>query len=131
MFLNLIVTEMESNRLGVLRCQQSLEYLHEPDVLFTLRKTLFALDATNLLRRLAFFRPKDPAWDDCIQRLQDLQSPKWGYDQHVRILTAFKAFIEAGCPDVSASGMHDDPHPEIGVVLREVHVTVSSSSNVV
>ncbi|KAK0505116.1 hypothetical protein EDD18DRAFT_325355 [Armillaria luteobubalina] len=128
MFLNLIVPEMQSNHLGTLICQQSLEYLHEPDVLFTLCKTLFALDATNMLRRLAGFRPKDPAWDDCIQRLQDLQSPKWGNHQHIRILNAFKAFMEARSLDMDAFGMHDDPYPERYVGVSIVTTVYRSTS---
>ncbi|KAK0195061.1 hypothetical protein F5146DRAFT_1024031 [Armillaria mellea] len=105
LFLNLVVTEMESKRLDVQICQRSLEYLHEPDNLFTYCATLIIRNDTTALRRLALLRPNHPGWSGCLQQLH---LGEWGDDQHVRILTAFKAFIEAGC--VGVFGKDDEAY---------------------
>ncbi|KAK0213177.1 hypothetical protein DFS33DRAFT_1269803 [Desarmillaria ectypa] len=54
---------------------------------------------TKTLRRLALLRPKDPAWTGCIQRLQGAEHQAWEWIQYdtPRVITDFKAFIEAEC----------------------------------
>ncbi|KAK0225559.1 hypothetical protein IW262DRAFT_1491163 [Armillaria fumosa] len=105
-FLNLIVTEMESKHLDAQICQRSLEYLYSPDNLFTYCATLIIRDDTTALRRLALLHPNHPAWSGCLQQLH--LGGEWGDDQHIRVLTTFKAFIEAGC--VGIFGEDDEAH---------------------
>ncbi|KAK0475948.1 hypothetical protein EDD18DRAFT_1387467 [Armillaria luteobubalina] len=70
-FLHLIVTGLGSEHLGLHVCQQSLEYLHEPDNLFTSCRVLLLWNDPCILRRLALLHPKHSSWSGCIQRLED------------------------------------------------------------
>ncbi|KAK0231495.1 hypothetical protein IW262DRAFT_1344599 [Armillaria fumosa] len=87
LFLRLIITELGSEYLVRVR-RQSLEYLHEPDNLFTSCTALIQWNDTQTLRRLALLHPEHGSWSGCIQRLED--SDMYG-------VADFKAFIQAGC----------------------------------
>ncbi|KAK0455565.1 uncharacterized protein EV420DRAFT_1554362 [Desarmillaria tabescens] len=88
-FLRLIITGLGSEDLGVHIRQKSLEYLHEPDNLFTSCTALIRWDDTKTLRRLALLHPAAAAWLGCLQRLEDS-----GIEESLVI--DFKAFIQAG-----------------------------------
>ncbi|KAK0455559.1 uncharacterized protein EV420DRAFT_577435 [Desarmillaria tabescens] len=108
-FLDLIVTVLASENLDIHIRQQSLEYLYEPDNLFTSCTTLIQNGDPWTLRRLALLRPKDPAWSGCLQRLQDfeiLEEPWVLRDAIPGVVVDFKAFIEGGC--VGTFGKDDD-----------------------
>ncbi|SJL01209.1 uncharacterized protein ARMOST_04527 [Armillaria ostoyae] len=100
-FLRLIITGLGSEDLGVHVRQKSLEYLHEPDNLFTSCTALIQCHDTQTLRRLALLHPEHPSWPGCLQRLEDSEMDE-------SRVTDFKAFIQAGC--VGAFG-EDDPKP--------------------
>ncbi len=88
-FLRLIITGLGSEDLVADIRQQSLEYLHEPDNLFTSCTALILWDDTRNLRRLALLHPGHDSWDGCLQRLEDSEM------EESRVAD-FKAFIEAG-----------------------------------
>ncbi|KAK0448783.1 hypothetical protein EV421DRAFT_1900487 [Armillaria borealis] len=98
-FLDLIVTRLASEDLDVQIRQKSLEYLHEPDNLFTSCTALIIWGHTNTLRRLALLCPQRPAWPGCLQQLpQDFEFPEraWGMHGIPHPVSAFKAVIKAG-----------------------------------
>ncbi|KAK0214280.1 hypothetical protein EDD85DRAFT_1030129 [Armillaria nabsnona] len=106
-FDDLIVTGLASEQLDVQVRQQSLEYLYEPDNLFTSCKTLITWDDVRTLRRLALLHPRDPTWSRCLRQLEDFDFPEWALGMHdiPHTVSDFKAFIEAGC--VGAFGKVD------------------------
>ncbi|KAK0455548.1 uncharacterized protein EV420DRAFT_1765585 [Desarmillaria tabescens] len=104
-FLYLIVTVLASENSDIHIRQQSLEYLYEPDNLFTSCTTLIQWDDTKTLRHLALLRPKDRAWTDCLQQLQD-KFPE-GTWFHPHIVADFKAFITGGCVGAFGTDDHD------------------------
>ncbi|KAK0455545.1 uncharacterized protein EV420DRAFT_1644773 [Desarmillaria tabescens] len=96
-FLSLIVTILASENSDIHIRQQSLEYLYEPNNLFTSCSTLIECGQSGTLRRLALLRPKDPAWSGCLQRLQDFELQEGIWNQPRIIVANFKVFIEGGC----------------------------------
>ncbi|KAK0476756.1 hypothetical protein IW261DRAFT_1489925 [Armillaria novae-zelandiae] len=103
-FLDLIFTGLVSGDSGSQLCQQSLAIIYEPNNLFTSCCAIIKLGENKTLRRLAFLRPKDSSWPGCLQRLQGLP-----LGERACILTAFKAFVNAGC--VGAFGEDKTPLP--------------------
>ncbi|KAK0226995.1 hypothetical protein EDD85DRAFT_854420, partial [Armillaria nabsnona] len=89
-FLRLIITRLGSEDLGVHIRQQSLEYLHKPDNLFTSCTTLMEWNDTWTLRRLALLHPGHRSWPGCLQLLEDSELEE-------SLVADFKAFIQAGC----------------------------------
>ncbi|SJL01202.1 uncharacterized protein ARMOST_04520 [Armillaria ostoyae] len=100
-FLRLVITELGSEDLGVHTVRrQSLEYLHEPDNLFTSCVALIWWRDTWTLRRLALLYPEHHSWPDCLQRLEESEMEE-------SLVANLKAFIEVG--RVGAFGEdHDD-----------------------
>ncbi|KAK0479960.1 hypothetical protein EDD18DRAFT_1206501 [Armillaria luteobubalina] len=90
-FLRLIITGLGSGYLSVPVRQSSLEYLHEPNNLFTSCTALIQHDDTQTLRRLALLHPEHGSWSSCIQRLEHSSIMDEGR------VANFKAFIQAGC----------------------------------
>ncbi len=97
-FLDLIITGLGSEDLGVHIRQQSLEYFHEPNNLFTSCTALIQWNDTRILRRLALLHPGHRSWPGCLQRLEDIGMKE-------SLVTDLKAFIQAGC--VGAFGEDD------------------------
>ncbi|KAK0448057.1 hypothetical protein EV421DRAFT_110421 [Armillaria borealis] len=116
-FLPLIITGLGSEDLGVHTVRrQSLEYLHEPDNLFTSCTALIQWYDTRTLRCLALLHPKHPSWPGCLQRLEDSEMED---EMEESLVANFKAFIQAGC--VGAFGeAHTAP---------SVHIVSSQGEN--
>ncbi|SJK97122.1 uncharacterized protein ARMOST_00373 [Armillaria ostoyae] len=98
-FLDLIVTRLASEDLDAQIRQKSLEYLHEPDNLFTSCTALITWGYTNTIRRLARLCPQHPAWPGCLQLLllpQDFEFPERGMHVIPRPVSDLEAVIEAG-----------------------------------
>ncbi len=109
-FLRLIIPGLGSEDLGVHIRQQSLEYLHEPDNLFTSCTALILWYDTRTLCHLALLHPEHPSWPGCLQRLENSEWKK-------SLVTGFKAFIQAGC--VGAFGEDD--------TASSIHISIVSS----
>ncbi|KAK0498084.1 hypothetical protein EDD18DRAFT_1350710 [Armillaria luteobubalina] len=91
-FLHLIITKLGSDYKLVCVCHQSLEYLHEPNNLFTSCCVLIHCNDTRTLRHLALLHPEHGSWPGCIQRLEEDYGGRGAW-----IIAEFKAFIQAGC----------------------------------
>ncbi|KAK0489687.1 hypothetical protein EDD18DRAFT_1189008 [Armillaria luteobubalina] len=66
------VAGLSSGKLDPQICRRSLEYLHEPESLYTACATLLAMDNTTALHQLVLLRCNDSAWPQCLQSLQEV-----------------------------------------------------------
>ncbi|KAK0490317.1 hypothetical protein IW261DRAFT_1431441 [Armillaria novae-zelandiae] len=101
-FLCLIIPQLGTEHLGLHVYRQSLEYLHEPDNLFTSCTALIQQNDTQTLRCLALLQCRHGSWSSCIQQLEDSELDK-------EQVADFKAFIEAKCEGAYGK---DDTAPE-------------------
>ncbi len=70
MILDAFITGLESDVLNPEMFQQSIDYLFEPENLFTVcALLLMRLSTRSALRRLALLRRDDPAWPECLMQL--------------------------------------------------------------
>ncbi|SJL11094.1 uncharacterized protein ARMOST_14497 [Armillaria ostoyae] len=113
MILNAFITGLESDVLNPETFQQSIAYLFEPDNLFTVCAVLLTWGkAHSTLRRLALFRRDDPAWPECLTKLDTIpvQFGVEGYlDSHAII--DFREFVEGGCVGIYGIDMDDSQTP--------------------
>ncbi len=106
MILKAFITGLESDVLNPEILQQSMEYLFEPENLFTVCAVLLVQDKPHSLRCLALLRPNDPAWPDCLKKL-DTFPTHFDVMYFPVTISDFRAFLEGGCVGVYGIGMTD------------------------
>ncbi|SJL11097.1 uncharacterized protein ARMOST_14500 [Armillaria ostoyae] len=114
MILDAFITGLESNVLNPETIQQSIDYLFEPENLFTVCAVLFMQSAHSALRRIALLRRDDPAWPECLMQLNTF--PAHFEIQNIivhgsLIIEDFRAFVEGGCVGVYGIDISDSQTP--------------------
>ncbi|PBK80804.1 hypothetical protein ARMGADRAFT_1068828 [Armillaria gallica] len=115
MILDVFITGLESDVLNPDTFQQSMEYLFEPENLLTVCAVLLVQDITHsALRRLALLRRDDPAWPECLMKLDTIPAHfGTGFFTLNRspAISEFRAFVEGGCVGVYGIDMPDSQTP--------------------
>ncbi len=102
MILNAFIAGLESDVLNPATFQQSVAYLFEPDNLFTVCAVLLTWGkAHSTLRRFALLRRDDPAWPECLTKL-DTIPVQFGVQAYLdsHVVMDFREFVEGGCVGV-------------------------------
>ncbi|KAK0237117.1 hypothetical protein EDD85DRAFT_836146 [Armillaria nabsnona] len=103
MILNAFITGLESDVLNPETFQLFMEYLFEPESLFTVCVVLLVQHKAHYLRCLALLRRDDPAWPECLKKL-DTFPTHFKVDHFPvnspRAVSEFRAFVEGGCVGV-------------------------------
>ncbi len=97
--------------------QQSIDYLFEPENLFTVcALLLIRRSIRSALRRLALLRRDDSAWPECLRKLDTFPAhfevqlelhPSTG----PQAISEFRAYVEGGCVGVYGIDMSDSQTP--------------------
>ncbi|KAK0436726.1 hypothetical protein EV421DRAFT_1104698 [Armillaria borealis] len=111
MILDAFITGLESDVLNPETIQQSIDYLFEPENLFTVcALLLMRLSTRSALRRLALLRRDAHVWPECLMQLNTFPAhfevqfhPSTG----PHAISEFRAFVEGGCGGVYGIDMSD------------------------
>ncbi|KAK0216205.1 hypothetical protein IW262DRAFT_202078 [Armillaria fumosa] len=124
MILNAFITGLESNVLDAETIQRPIDYLVEPDNLFTVCAVLLIQNARSALRRLALLRRDDPVWPGCLMQLDTIPMQLPTIPMHLKsqlrpigpyiipesiseFISEFRTFVEGGCVGVYGIDMDD------------------------
>ncbi|KAK0494183.1 hypothetical protein EDD18DRAFT_1107219 [Armillaria luteobubalina] len=112
MVLTAFITVLESNVLDPETTQRSIDYLFEPDNLFTVCIVLLTwIRGHSILRHLALLRQNHPAWSECLTKLNTIPV-QFGVEAYLRdshAIIDFREFVDGGCVGaygIDTSGSH-------------------------
>ncbi|KAK0457160.1 uncharacterized protein EV420DRAFT_542936 [Desarmillaria tabescens] len=104
MVLDAFIAGLESDVLKPETFQQSIAYLFEPKNLFTVCAVLLMQNkAPSALRRLALLRPDNPAWRECLKKLDTFPAHfevEYSSTRLSHAIWDFQTFVEGGCVGV-------------------------------